>query len=132
MTPKVLELYKVLQPIFPKDWRAGDWCYDEQTQSLGVYVGEYSRQGRTSYTIAYAHCLVYADDMSRYLHVPLPIDPVNPERGLWGMVDWSRLWPVISCAGELGIRRVDKEMGVCNLSPPTLALLKALRVQEGK
>jgi len=32
----------------------------------------------------------YPEQSIPFIRLPLPIDPVNPERGLWGMIDWSK------------------------------------------
>lgn len=65
---------------------------------------------------------------------PLPIDPENPERGLWGMLDHYKKELHTWRSGKRAIvELVDKE-GVRVLfeaDTPTLALLKALAHQEG-
>jgi hypothetical protein len=64
--------------------------------------------------------------------LPLPIDPRNPERGLWGMVDWVR-WNVSQTAtgGKLTLHYHDAIQSFYAEDTPTLALLKALAHQEG-
>lgn len=68
------------------------------------------------------------------IRLPLPIDPINPERGLWGMIDWNRFDYVKS--GDEGFHIymqlesapwwVDMFIG-----DVTEALLRALMQQEG-
>jgi len=61
--------------------------------------------------------------------LPLPIDPVNPERGLWGMVDWSRIEILASHDdGTVSVAEPGTFMGRFNV---TEALLQALCEQEG-
>jgi len=66
--------------------------------------------------------------------LPLPIDPRNPERGLWGMIDWSKWEAHIIVNGKLRITnhrpRVFSETWFDVIDTPTLALLKTLTVQE--
>ena len=80
-----------------------------------------------------------AEFANRYEHIrlPLPIDPRNPERGLWGMMD--------NCSAKLRFEpwRLDKskwsftwhsiEEGTFHKygETPELALLKALAFQWG-
>jgi len=66
------------------------------------------------------------------LRTPLTIDDRNPERGLWGMVSFEKYHPDINgYGGILFIRRTDGEPVSDTWDAPTLALLKALAVQEG-
>jgi hypothetical protein len=68
-------------------------------------------------------------DISDVIRIPLPIDPVNPERGLWGMVDWNRY----SCwlyGGKISIHSKDREEIEPRYLDPEEALLMALMEQE--
>lgn len=73
-------------------------------------------------------------DLTELILLPLPIDPVNPERGLWGMLDWN--WFTMEVDGpDVHIFQWDAieeeyiwTSGHCNV---TLALLKALAHQIG-
>lgn len=81
--------------------------------------------------------------MDEFIWLPLPIDPVNPERGLWGMVDWSKLrYEQWGPDGELAIFKLpyiqfNEEMGIpvkdhpFIVAEPETALLMALLAQEG-
>jgi hypothetical protein len=68
------------------------------------------------------------------LRLPLPIDPRNPERGLWGMVDKTRYRidlhhlgaTVTQCYSADGKTPFSME----TFATPPLALLRALMAQE--
>ena len=75
-----------------------------------------------------------------FIRLPLPIDPVNPERGLWGMCDG-----VVTIGKQLFIKdsyfvsvRLTDEAGNYKKfvsfkgSTPTLALLHAIAAQIGQ
>lgn len=67
------------------------------------------------------------------LRLPLPIDPVNPERGLWGMVDWRR-FHVEDSLNYDGMLTIFERASCGTFTfngTPTLALLKALAHQRG-
>lgn len=63
-----------------------------------------------------------------FIRLPLPIDPVNPERGLWGMLG-SRFG--VSMHEWKGEFSVGNGRGLGKGATPTLALLKALAHQWG-
>ena len=69
------------------------------------------------------------------IRLPLPIDPRNPERGLWGMVDWGRFDYVKGESNKFKlIKRLDKAPWWKDLyigHNIELALLKALAFQWG-
>ena len=118
MNKETSKYYTALQPFFQKKmrlWQEGDWLYNE--------------------SIRVAHCLNIDDaeelnstggtGMPR---LPLPIDPRDPERGLWGMLDWNH-WTM--CQGTKGDGCVTIGGGYrVFYGPPELALLKALAAQE--
>ncbi len=64
------------------------------------------------------------------LHIPLAIDPINPERGLWGMIDWNEWDSQVLQGGLLYIKQSDKVIGGW-MNDPYTAMLKALCEQEG-
>lgn len=71
-----------------------------------------------------------------FIRLPLPIDPVNPERGLWGMIDWNKYSYSPNDDGTVDINEryegdFDSEKWHCYNSTPTLALLRALAHQWG-
>ncbi len=124
MTPETLELYKKLQPLFPKDWKVGDYLYDPFDKWVKLICDSYG----------YPHCeTAMIQKLSEgggalsnktcvtdkgILHIPLTIDDRNPERGLWGMVDWKN-WRLHTPNYEFDI-----------IASPTDAILKALVAQE--
>jgi hypothetical protein len=62
------------------------------------------------------------------IRLPLPIDPNNPERGCWGMVDWNQWEVTTSKHGLLRLwnnHRLGEFQGT-----PTEALLRAVIAQE--
>lgn len=67
-------------------------------------------------------------ESERWIICPLPIDPDNPERGLWGMVDWG-IWKCeVTVAGRL---KMSCGYTLHIEDYPTLALLLALAHQWG-
>jgi len=66
------------------------------------------------------------------IRLPLPIDRDNPERGLWGMVDWS-IFSAYACNGMLNIwtHEPSKDGRFNYDGTPALALLRALAHQWG-
>ena len=75
------------------------------------------------------------DEMHNFVRLPLPIDPENPERGLWGMIDWKRWAISLDIDGSMVLDDMDDASEANRYSTgwdtPTLALLKALAWQEG-
>ena len=67
------------------------------------------------------------------IRLPLPIDPRNPERGLWGMIDWGNFDGIVNRDGSKLIIRVWNGIGWITkfMDRPEIALLKALAWQEG-
>jgi hypothetical protein len=105
MTPEKLELHKRLQKLY-KD-----------------KIGHDIRLLRTVPSVK-------VDGISVYC--PLPIDPVNPERGLWGMVCWKKwLQESTEVDGEILIFQRMSNGGKQFTGDPETALLKALITQEG-
>ena len=121
MTPENLERHKRLQPIF-KEKIILPYCYD-------LHYCE--RQKKLSVDYPCVICSTFRDNMkcNSKIILPLPIDPVNPERGLWGMVDWKRFVRRILSDGKIEI--LIPEANICYIADPETALLKALCEQEG-
>ncbi len=124
MTDEELDLCKRLQPVFKKKMgplQVGDWFLSEYSHGIGWEEFVYD----TGWKLG---------PPTDALHFPLPIDPRNPERGLWGMIDWDRFSFHIARDGEMNIFGLpflgcdNFESGYCT---PTIALLKALAAQEG-
>ena len=113
MTPEMLKMYEKLQKKFKgKGWKRqpGDWFYNKKSKTL-------------------LNCGADAILIHKDIWLPLPIDPVNPERGLWGMVDWKSYELITTSAGELAIWGRTMKRSIC--TSPTEALLKVLMAQEG-
>lgn len=75
-------------------------------------------------------------DSERWIICPLAIDSDNPERGLWGMIDWNKYSYSPNDDGTVDINEryegdFDSEKWHCYNSTPTLALLRALAHQWG-
>jgi hypothetical protein len=129
MDDRELEYHKALQPVYEKamgPWQVGDkfTCYE-----LDGIDGVHSIHTFTTWDEELdkgcPHCI----------RLPLPIDPVNPERGLWGMVDWEK-WDASSLAqGKLRIvnsrPNVFSETWFDVMDIPTLSLLQVLTAQHG-
>lgn len=69
------------------------------------------------------------------IRLPLPIDPINPERGLWRMIDW-KIWDLlVHNNGLTTVRSWNDEGDIYDTLiasvPITEALLRALMQQEG-
>jgi hypothetical protein len=156
MIPEELELYKELQPVFLKDWRVGDKIASSNELgipaafiAIGIVVALREVQKIQVGDIYFPPIDVIKNvELSKYLHLPLPIDPVNHERGLLGMVkDFSDLiyYPRLKYAAKEWCcqywivyqlnHRIDvgKPQYLQRLygSTPTLALLRAIKEQEG-
>lgn len=123
-----LELYERLQILFDKNQlQIGDRIYDYDEGKVG-FVSAID-EDRFDYIDENGHdyWLSTSDD---FLRLPLPIDPVNPERGLWGMVDGimglTYNGTTYNC---IAWRNNREEWG--EGKSPTEALLRALCEQEG-
>lgn len=135
MTPEKLEMYRKLQPLF-KEKMLIPYIYD-------LHYCE--RWGKLSVDYPCVICSAekYSDNCKSKIMLPLPIDTVNPKRGLWGMVDWSKLrYEQWGPDGEMAIYKppyvvFNEEMGIpvkddpFIIDTPTTAILKALCDQEG-
>lgn len=126
-----LELYERLQILFNKNQlQIGDRIYDYDEGKVG-FVSAID-EDRFDYINENGHdyWLSTSDD---FLRLPLPIDPVSPERGLWGMVDWIRFGVDIDSFGLMNIfdSKDDNVSVTDGWRNPTEALLHALCEQEG-
>jgi hypothetical protein len=152
MTPEQLDMYKRLQPLYKRvmgEWQVGDkGCTKIGSPGLIVSLKPETfivRGQRTQIGDIWFKTIELVKDAELYdlNHLPLTIDSENPERGLWGMLDWNKLrqeqygpdgeiaiykLPYIEYCEELGIPVKDHPFAVGN---PTTAILKALCEQEG-
>ena len=116
LTPENLDMIKRLQPLFRE--KLGDIVDGDEL------VNPFSDKGRTSFV-----CGNNQMGLDDCLRIPKPIDWQNPERGLWGMINWKRF----------DIKRVSESGGVFltggdsgdGFVDPFTALLMALVQQEG-
>lgn len=137
MTPDQLTMHKRLQPLYKRvmgSWLQGDnfVSFPELDDILTcdeAYLGHPVSRDGFRYPKA--------------IFIPLTIDTENPERGLWGMLDWSK-WNYEQCGpdGEIAIYKLPfisycEELGIPIKDHPfatgdlTTAILKALCEQEG-
>lgn len=114
MTDETLKLYTDLQPFFRErmgDWRLGDLFFDMVDQE---YIHE---------------CYKLSD--KSLLRIPLPIDPINSERGLWGMVDWTLAFANVSGDATIYIFGTEPVESLSNgWQTPELALLNTIWKQQ--
>jgi hypothetical protein len=140
MTPEELELYRDegLQKFFREkmgEWQAGDWGWHIGVCDTFLFIYP---QGELLMVYWKGHYSLKDVFRSNAIRLPLPIDPVNPERGLWGMIEnllgVDRITEVWREGWVATIRDAKDPEGnlYCLGSTPTLALLKALKAQEGK
>jgi len=123
---KQLELLIELQPIIKAkmgEWRIGDYGYINGKSNLCIYV--YTRQGRKYIRLTNEDYLV---DDERIIRIPLVIDPINPERGLCGMLDW-RKWSF--SWKEIAVIFDDYHNVIFTEDTMAPGMLKALCAQEG-
>ena len=130
MNDEELKYYIALQPFFRKkmgEWQTGDWVFHKEKRKVfwvaypeGSFLFVYNRE-YGSYREIFR---------SNAIFLPLPIDPVNPERGLWGMVKQWRDEPCLRRV-EGGSYSIQAHARVFYADTPTFALLKALAAQEG-
>jgi hypothetical protein len=139
MTPEKLEMHQRLQPLYKKmmgEWQGYDKAIQDGIEGRIIVMFDYNNQPSTfvfwsDYEI---EPIPLKDDT---LRIPLPIDPVNPERGLWGMVDWEKYYLNTMKAGSVIIRQKPKNehdfdsLNCRIIGDPEEALLKALLEQEG-
>ena len=129
MKQEILEMHKKLQAFYKKmmnGWKVGDRYYNTVAKKYAIIISE----------------AWWPEDYPA-IRIPLPINPVNPKRGLWGMVDWSKLrYEQWGPDGELAIFKLpyiqyNEDMGIpikdhpFVVAEPETALLMALLEQEG-
>lgn len=129
MKQEILEMHKKLQAFYKKmmnGWKVGDRYYNTVAKKYAIILSK-----------------AWWPEDSLAIRIPLPINPVNPKRGLWGMVDWSKLrYEQWGPDGELAIFKLpyiqyNEDMGIpikdhpFVVAEPETALLMALLEQEG-
>lgn len=124
ITDEELDLLKRLQPFFEKRmkaWLDGDWGIDDGCEPGIVIDAEFINIGRIN-------------GSRTPLRYPATIDDRNPERGLWGMVDWDLFSTHTPNDGDWYIfGMTDRRLSGFSTEwcLPHLAILKALCQQEG-
>ena len=97
-------------------------CFVSETIHPAYYRLQFeSYQARNNYE------KIFVDEKA--IRIPRSIDDERPERGLWGMIDWSSYELITTAGGELAIWGRTMPRSVCDT--PTLALLRALEAQIG-
>jgi hypothetical protein len=113
MNPNELKMLIALQPMIKKAmgrWRLGDISYCAQNEKF-----------------VYCHEPALCDIL-----IPLPIDPVNPERGLVGMADGDYKQLCKSPFTDEWLFKPNfSGLDYFEADTPTEAILKALCEQEG-
>jgi hypothetical protein len=106
-----------------------DLVYFREEGKVASFTGYFSENG---YEFSSGDEILMGDPINTDdpLRLPLPIDPVNPERGLWGMVDWSHWDIATNHLGEVSLFNTASRLTI-DYTTPTLALLRALMAQEG-
>ncbi len=128
MDAEELRLYTQLQPKIREamgEWQVGDPL--SYFGKLGFAVKRNGNFGLEAVVDGEYQCSI-AIDSPELIRRPLPIDSRCPERGLWGMVDWS-YWSFEDEGNDNA--RVSGGGEYVFVGTPTLALLKALAHQEG-
>ena len=130
MNDEELRHYKALQPVFREkmgEWQAGDWGYHVVIN--GIFWVAYP-EGELLMVYWKGHESPKDVFRSNAIYLPLPIDPVNPERGCWGMIDWQIFWCEPTRDGKLRMFKRVNTTGIADwIDSPALALLRALAHQ---
>ena len=126
LTPEQLDMIKRLQPKIREamgDARKGDDYIWLHTMEQDVILSDFQ-----------AKC---ASDGVSFLLIPKPIDWQNPERGLWGMIDWQKFYANTYTDAKIVIQKRPRNehdfdaLEIRFMADPFTALLKALVQQEG-
>ncbi len=140
MNNEEFKFYQKLQSIFPRDWQMGDRIYsaagfgvvfDIEEKAIGI---KFEKPG---FKIVWIDRRTVAVEHG-FFHLPIPIDPGDPERiargeqarGLWHMVNWDK-WTFGNRQDGGAWMHHQLKYIEFNEATPTLALLKALKVQKG-
>jgi hypothetical protein len=73
---------------------------------------------------------IHDSSVSQFLRIPQTIDQDNPERGLWGMLDWLDWLIDVDGDNHITLSKIGTNFTVEGV--PTLAILKALVEQIGE
>jgi hypothetical protein len=136
LTPEQLDMIKRLQPLLKE--RRGEWQVGDNIslgdESIGIItLIKNILDGGAIYAV-WPHnnhfqsrdTQEWADE--NFIWLPRFIDPDQPERGLWGMIDWKQ-WLLQDSDSLLRMKSIKS--GNTHIYNPFTALLKALCEQEG-
>lgn len=129
ISPEELKYYSMLklQKLFREkmgEWKVGDYGHDLIGGTRCLCSDKFPL------TFIFPTTCGRLADISQILRLPLPVDPENQERGLWGMLrNFRDLYTMPEF--EIKWKVVIKSGMTFNADTPTLALLKALAAQEG-
>ena len=127
LTHENLGRIKRLQPFFKE--KMGEWQEDD--------FGQYEDYEPETLGKMYQEEMLHPDTTQewkdRWLRIPKPIDWQDKERGLWGMIDWSKYYGSVMPSGELWVWRIPYyEFHTPEFTDdPFTSLLKILCEQEG-
>jgi hypothetical protein len=144
LTPEQLDMIKRLQPLFCKkmgEWQAGDdFEFSGRDGFIETISGDAMRLHFMWNGLSSDTRVIYRRSWHNVLRIPKPIDWQNPERGCWGMIDWSNLYQQRhNDDGKIAIYHTEyvNDIGRAIVGEPFIvadpftALLIALVQQEG-
>lgn len=125
MTPEQAQKYNI--PVIQGG--RGEWQFNDQLYVNGIlYVVRYVDKSCVSCISRNDYGRVFDLYDSALIWLPPAINDEQPERGLWGMVDWTRFIGETQGNGTLTI--LDEDTDVTWNSDPTNALLQAIAEQN--
>lgn len=133
LTPEQIDLLNRLQLFFKAkmgEWQKTDIFLRGERGGLVDSIGSEVMRLRLVWNgLDSGTTLIYKPYWDELLRIPKPIDWQNPERGLWGMVNWNN-WQIGHnfIPGYLAVISIQKLLKIH--SDPFTALLKVLAEQE--
>lgn len=130
MTAKELKYLRALQPEFKK--MLGELLHDQYDRYICPKGNTVTSRLNCTHKCKKhdEHCYD-----KPFLFAPLAIDPKNPKRGLWGMIDWEKYTLIqYDCDGNIAIHKNPfihkdgRDAPIGNGTPYTV-LLKCLAAQ---
>jgi len=111
------------------EWREGDrFTIDGETYTIGDYT--IAGDGLMAGDVRVYYYFIW-DDMIRATWLPPLSDPIQPERGLWGMINWNR-WNMYVFPDRVCM--YDHKKGNNNIEivgpTPEIAVCKAIVAQS--
>lgn len=132
MTPIELELFTKLQPQLLErkgEWKVGDSAFNKETKSFYIYRERLDNVHYFLTESANEHEYL-TNELDQFIWLPRFVDLDQPERGLWGMLDWNK-WRVRTATAEKGSLMIylkDDQYYLYD-GNPTEAVLRALAEQ---